>query len=361
MKIVKLYVAVSGFTPDRQLGILKNKELFKLSAKLRNVWKAGVFPSEEIKPTGTLRKAVYDTLFKYGVLGGDGGWTVPEENAMTALNEVKAIQVRHEAYSKDLVSRWPVVCAKAVADFEKQFHMLPESAVMADDLNMSVDALTEKLSEMMQHRQPSVQAVASKLRFAYSVKVYENMVEGEDALSQAIRESLKNEGEDLFTQMIKDTVKVADEMFSLLTTAGDASKAVNRRTLRKGEDMLVNRVKSLAFIDKRLYSLAAGVEEVLAPLTSADVSKTLRVGECGDLIALLAVLSNEERLKGRLESLKPGEPLLPASAKQEIMLVVDNEDMEQEEVPVEAATDSDSSGADSALVDEDEEVVFNWG
>lgn len=352
MKIVKIYAAVSGFTPERQLGVLENTEYSKLSAKLRKVWKAGVFPADEVKPTASLRKSVYETLFKYGVIGMDGGWSVAPENAIQALEEVKALQRRHDDYRSNLVRRWDGICRQAVLDFEEQFTALPEAVGMAADVGMSTSELREKLSAMLQKRQPSVGAVSSKLRFSYSVKVYENMVEGEDALSQALKASLDQESVDLYGQMIKDTAKQADEMFSLLTAGGDNSKAVNRRTLRKGEELLVNKVRSLGFIDPRLVTLAAGVEKVLAPLVGTEKTKTLRVGECGELLALLAVLSNEERLKKRLEVIQHGDSLVITN---DVEVVVDTEDEVEE---VQAAPSTPEFGTD--VSDEEDEPVLIW-
>lgn len=334
--ITKFHVNVNGMTADRQLGLLGGQELSKCSAKLRNVWKAGVFPTEKVRPTGRIRKSVSECMFRLGVLGGDGGWSIPYDAAEEALREIKVLQVKHEAYKQDLLLQWEEVCKKSVEDFRKEFPTYSESRVLAEELGKSVEELTDVLASKLEHAQPTLAKVKKALNFSYSVKVYSDMVEGEDALAQAIRESRKNEEGDLFTQLIRDTVKVADEVFSLLTGGGDNEKAVNRRTLRRAEEMLVSKVQSMAFLDSRLSNLYMGVQAVLDPLTNAPASKTLRVRECGDLIALLAVLSNEERLKSRLESLGAGEPLLPASAKQELTLVVDKDEEEKvEEVPEE--------------------------
>lgn len=363
MAIVKFNPVVSGITPNRQLGKVKGKSLEGLPSHLRAVWKAGVFPAENIRFIGTTRKAIADALYRHGTISNDGAYRTSEEVAPEALKEARAIERKFNKDLDKLLVDWEQVCINSVTAFERELMAHPERHTLSQQFGYeSVDEMVRDLTVRMRASQPSAKRVKHDVWMYVYVEVNGELQSDDKDLLTAIGDTEKRVEEDLLSSLLKDTVKAADEIFTLLTKAEDG-QALNRRTLSKAQKLLIDKVRSLAYVDKRLYSLAAGAEAVLSPLTSIETSKTIRIGECGDLIALLAVLSNEKRLLARLDALEDGQPLLPVTAKREFTVVVDEEDKEEEVASsseVTADTDSDAD-VDTALVDDEEEVAMNWG
>lgn len=341
-KVFVVRAGVSGITGERQIATLKalGVDLKDLPQGLRTLWKQGVIPSEHLRPTGRIRKQVEEYLFKHSVKGGLG-WVVPAENVKQVIAWLKTKQAEHQLYVDKLCMKWGDIRLEAQQDLRQKFGDHP---------------LFPELLAAMQRAQPQEAEVRHKLTMSYSIsEFYQGEKTGDEMLDEEIEKSSKADRKGLVHQLFRDTAKKADELFSLLTS-GEKDRTINRRSLRKVEDYLVKKIKSLSFLDKRLIALAGGVEQVLSPLMAMPEGKTITAAECGDLIALMAVLSSEERLKNRLDALQPGEVLTVASMLPQWQL--DGGDAPEEEV---SAVEAGSATAEEVVAASAQEEAEGQG
>lgn len=338
-KLFAINTVVSGITGERQIASLKalGVDLSSLPKDLRAVWKEGVVPLEKLRPTGTFRRQVAEHLFKHAARG-QFGWVVTEDNAKSVIAWLKTKQAEHQRYVDGLVANWPVICNEAQEAMLAKFGQHP---------------MASKLLGAMKRAQPDESEIRRKLRLTYSVKEYYEVGGSDDPeLDAELRRSAEEEQTGLVHQLFKDTVQTAEELYDLFTSGDQNGRTINRRSLRKVEDYLVKKINALSFLDQRLKALAGGVQRVLDPLLQVPAGKTITSGQCGDLIAMLTVLSSERRLKARLDALQPGEVLTVASMLPTLQVEEDADDD-----TAESATETETAEASAEAVTEEADTT----
>ena len=311
-KVFAIKASVSGITGERQIASLESLgvDLTDLPQGLRTLWKQGVVPTQHLRPTYQFRKELETHLYKHAVKS-ELGWVCRQEDAKGLLHWLKAKKKEHDHYVDNLTLKWDEVRREAQEDLRQQFGGHPAFP---------------KLLTAMQRAQPAVLEIKSKLSLNYSITgFYQAETTGDPELDVELKNSAQAGEEGLVKQLFRDTVKTADELFTLFTSGGK-DRTINRRSLWKAEDYLVKKINSLSFLDKRLIALAGGVEKVLSPLVAMPAGKTITAADCGELVALLAVLSSEARLKARLDALQPGEVLNVTTFMPNLSMLEDDED-----------------------------------
>lgn len=342
-KVFAIKVSVSGITGERQIASLESLgvDLTDLPQGIRTLWKQGVVPTEHLRPTDRFRKEIEAHLYKHAVKS-ELGWVCRHEDAKNLLHWLKAKKKEHDHYVAMLVLKWDEVRREAQEELRQQFGSHPAFP---------------KLLMAMQRAQPDALEIRSKLTLNYSITgFYQAESTGDPELDVELKNSAVAGEEGLVQQLFRDTVKIADELFTLFTSGekNRTNRTINRRSLRKVEDYLVKKIKSLSFLDKRLIALAGGVEQALAPLVAMPAGKQITAADCGELVALLAVLSSEARLKARLDALQPGEVLSVASFMPNLSMMEDEEDEPAIVADAESSQEEEVDAPVAAVEAEDE-------
>lgn len=290
---------IHGIAASRQLDALKHIiDLKELPKELRAVVKDAIIPNEELRPIGKFRMRVASELGPVSIAKHYGYKTTPEK-APEALVALRRIEKEFGSYRADLLNRWDEICLTAQADVYQRF---------------SGYSIQDKMVEAVRRAQPSKSDVAAKIGMSIKVTAVADAQDvSDDAdLQKALLDSEVEDAKSDFETLMEDTAKTADNILSLLLK-GENDKAVNRRTLSKARKHLVEKVNDLAFGSHKAKALAGGVKRVLQPLLDIDAGNTVRIADCGELIATLTIVSNVERLNNHLDSLKEGEVFIPAS------------------------------------------------
>lgn len=238
-----------------------------------------------LNPAYTLRRRAQEHLLKVGTRFL-GGYAVPKEYLAEALDVVKGIQSDYAVFVDQFVSN----LSQEVDDWVAQ------------------DWCTDEMEIAIRRSIPGENELRSRFTFEYGVFD----IKPADGNEENLERQTGKMGESILSEVAQAAGRVYEQF---VDDSRNKEARISRRLINGSISGLRKKLYGLEFVDKRIPPVRKEFDAVLGKMgDSGDVTG----GPLGEMLSMLIILSDVERMKQLGEGLLNREDLIPANQRNSI-------------------------------------------